>query len=409
VTASRRIGDVSWSWCFLTRRSSIALWIACIIAPASHAQTRSATTLKVVGDSVCAPYSLHLRRIGSLSNSTGQPIKLGMPRSAIRLPNGRIVVSYYSPQFVPIEFDSVGTMRHPGLPTDASFSGLTYVLQGAGDSLEVHDEGTGRVTVLDSAYRAGRSFALDIPMLHDVVRTPSGAFAAAALIPTAEEAGYPLHTYTASGVQTRSFGTDFALLDPRSSGALRRELSASTGSRFWAAHALEYEIELFDTTGTRRLLLVRDSSDSPLRHSPVDRVVDFAPRPTVTAIREDVEGRLWVILHVAAPDWYEAGHYARRVVDDTVLVIPKFVDRLYQTVIEVIDPRDGKLIASRQFPLALVSFLDGHLALGLRQHRDGKWETDLLQLSLQAKSERLNIPTGRRDGTCKRRIAGQTL
>ena len=385
-----------------------ALWIACIVADASLAQSSTAAAVEVHGDSSCVSLMLSVRRVGTLMDRASRPVTLGMPRSATRSSGGNIVVSYYSRQFVPAVFDSLGRMQHETLPTDAVFSGMTYVLRGAGDSLEVHDEGTGRVTVLDAAYRVRRSFAMDIPMLHDVVRTPSGAFAAAALVPTAEQAGYPLHSFAASGELIRSFGADVALLDPGNRGALRRELAPSTGSRFWAAHAAEYEVELFDTTGARLFRLVRDSAQSPLRHRVADSVVDFAPRPAVTGVREDAEGRLWVLMQVPAPNWREAGRYSKRAVDDTVLVVPQYVDRLFQTVVEVIEPKSGRLVASRQFPSALVSFVDEHSVLGLRQRVDGKWETDIWRLSLRGSGWRPSAATGRRGRKCTARFAGPT-
>ena len=93
----------------------------------------------------------------------------------------------------------------------------------------------------------------------------------------------------------------------------------------------------------------------------------------------DSTGLLWVAIHVADDRWREAmsvvrGMYGRRTtgVGDPV----KYVD----TIIEVIDPRDNRLVTTQRFDEQLRFVGESGYAYGYRLDEDGVPYIDLYRL-----------------------------
>jgi hypothetical protein len=113
--------------------------------------------------------------------------------------------------------------------------------------------------------------------------------------------------------------------------------------------ATQYEIEYWDTTGVQRQRIVRDVEW--FRPWTGSRSGQFATKPLGLCIEEDATGRLWVLINTNP------------------------------ATIEVIDPRSGQLLASRNLNL-----ITPHIAGGIFAHArdlpDGTPVLDVYRLEL---------------------------
>ena len=116
-----------------------------------------------------------------------------------------------------------------------------------------------------------------------------------------------------------------------------RTVSYSGGSRVWVGPLGEYRLESWDTTGVHLQTLIR----SPSWFQPWDRrsarqPFGEKPNPILLSVHEDARGKLWAISRVPDRNWkpgFEEPAY----------------EHIYDTVLEVIDPVSGDLLASQRF------------------------------------------------------------
>jgi hypothetical protein len=173
-------------------------------------------------------------------------------------------------------------------------------------------------------------------------------------VATRDAAGHPLHVYDADGVWLRSFGFDEPVLRPDLRSRLHRQLAASGASTFWAAWMNAYRIEEWDTEGRLVRVLVGDRSwFEPWEVRPGPRSRDIPPSPSVRDISVDSEGLLWVLFTVPAANWADA--LSDEVdVDGSALLLPGRPYR--ESILEVIDPLAGHVLARRRIPAGGLSF-----------------------------------------------------
>ncbi len=149
----------------------------------------------------------------------------------------------------------------------------------------------------------------------------------------------------------------------------QRYVAAARGGRVWAAHHIQYVIELWDTAGHRLLELVRHAASFPPQTTQRRMTPSTPEYPTIRAIREDEQGRLWVLIRMNSPDFQrylgepvgspEGGYYP---ITD--------IDRVFMTRIEVIDVQSGRVYASGDAPGILLGFL-GDDIIGYREDDRG--------------------------------------
>ncbi len=183
-----------------------------------------------------------------------------------------------------------------------------------------------------------------------------------------ENAALPLHVVGADGMLLRSFGTE----DIFGGGTSERTLAPRLdGQWFWLSESGQYRLERSDTLGrvsrvvtvatpwwyvfnsTAEVQAFFDSLPAPdeipsgaekrprrLRYRPPFRIASVVP---------DAAGKLWVAHHTHVDNWevLEA-EYDRSSSD--VRLADEMNGRMYRTVLDVIDPEQGVLIARRIIP-----------------------------------------------------------
>lgn len=178
-----------------------------------------------------------------------------------------------------------------------------------------------------------------------------------------ELAGIPLHVFGHEGTHLGSFGDDGQGYRFDRDAPMLRLLAGAGPSRIWAAHAGEYRIERWALDGRRDSDFRRevDWFSSPnLRGVYADP--DTPPEPWVAGVQQDLLGRLWIAVHVADEEWYE-GVSTEQNAEGSYFPLP---DRagFQDTMIEVIDPAAGRVLASTRFEYPVATFVDAsHFAV----------------------------------------------
>ena len=222
------------------------------------------------------------------------------------------------------------------------FLRLHTLIPGPGDTLFAPDLGQGRI----SMFGPDRTLAGTFPMpfvLPDLVM-PDGSFLVAAPIRRSETIGYPLHVVDREGRVVRSFGTDEPQYRPDSNHILTRIVAPGRDGTVWAMAPARYLLERWDPSTGERLQSTRIPSDW-FRES-IEPYTDetVRPPPRVAGLWEDEDGLVWIIVQDADPDWEPSPR-----ANEHRPIERQERNRLYDWVIEVVDPDSGRVLASRRF------------------------------------------------------------
>lgn len=225
------------------------------------------------------------------------------------------------------------------------------------DSVFVYDNVHARETLytFDGTYHRSRRM---VPNLWRAVPFAGGRTVVNAYDPAAARAGAPLHVVVEGRIVT-AFPPPERPFDGADRPLLRRALAAESDSTLWMARRTEYGIELWSITGAPILRLERDV-DWFVPHEDRGAILpDAAPRPRVWDLHRSPEGLLWVLLHVADERWQDQFDPAR----PADMSFTGHFHEYRNSIVEVIDPEDGRLVASREFDLYFSGFTSaGHLA-----------------------------------------------
>jgi len=209
-----------------------------------------------------------------------------------------------------------------------------------------------------SADSVARSI-LRFPIPYDVVDAGAGRTVQSLNVPTTERAGYPLHVVEHSGELALAFGSSDPVFRITDATGLLRSLAASADGSVWAGHFRPYRIERWGTDG--ELLETIDRSPSWFTEP-----TDDGLGPWVHSIREDAQGRLWVVSTIPRNSWH---------IRDGGTPNDHF-----DTVVDVLDPASGAFVATGRFSQALSRWAGEHL-YSFRV-RDGGFVVDVWQVQL---------------------------
>lgn len=246
------------------------------------------------------------------------------------------------------------------------FKSIREVFAGAGDTLYVFDAGTGRLTVLNPDWSVARMSRLpyDIRQAH---RLYDGTFAIAAVVPTPDRFGLPLHIASEEELLF-SFGEGGSWTTAEQSGMrlLERVLAPSRLGGFWSLPGNTYVLSRWNASGE-----VLDRHD--LNERWFTEFSDFPgvsqdrpPRPWLQDVWEDPSQRVWVLARVPAENWKDfleppVGREGR-----TITPVSDWV-QVYDGVIEAIDGFRGTPLASARIGEAPLAFLgSGRFAVPAR-------------------------------------------
>ncbi len=310
----------------------------------------------------CARCRIVSRVVATLGGASDSAGLAGLPQSVFADRLGRYWV--LPGAGVPMVFDSAGRFAQTvgtrgGGPGEFNWPFDAVSLPG--DSVLILDRAGPRAVVVGPGLRPARSIRLTWPLGPAVALAWPGTMLANGNVGTPDGAGWPLHRVAMLGPDAHvaaSFGSGKGLLRPGRYSELAMRLAPSRDGRVWAAYVQAYRLELWSGDGNRPTILERRPDwFSPEAGSEAGNP-NTPPPSSIAAIQEGSDGLLWVFVRVAARGWRSAWHNvpegAREVGARQIAV-----ENLFATVIEVIDPARGRVVARTRLEQMVLSALPG--------------------------------------------------
>jgi len=363
MTACIRLGKSWLAFCF----ASSCFWML-------PAALQSQDTLIVTDPPSCASCQVVANRLAILNGGAPLP---GTPLGAAVDAHGHVVLSVGGPIRNPMIFDSAGIL-------------IGHLEPAAGDSFEIppalfacqegglcaHDARASRLYVFEGHLASGWS-RMRAPFAREIVELPRGGFVLAADYPRPSSVGLPLHRFDAEGVLRASFGARDSLYFVGQRRDLSRRVTLGRDSTIWSVNTADFTLEQWSPEGRPVRVLKRDPSW--FAHG-----VALRPRETppsfVADIATDVNGLLWVTAMRAARQWQSVS-WQRLAAPDTVWV-PGAIDSLYESVIELIDPRSGSIMGTVSVDASLIFFATAGLAIQTWTCQPGRYCAALWRVTL---------------------------
>jgi hypothetical protein len=240
------------------------------------------------------------------------------------------------------------------------------------DTLYVFDYNLARMSVFSPSNDAFvRSTPIPRAQPFEGVRLSNHEWIFAAMIFSPERAGLPLQ-YVRDGDIIRSFGAQNPSLIPGNDQASVRHLAPAGPAAVWASLEDRYQLELWNGSGSLSRVLIRDAEWFPRPARDPSTASLRRPDPLVRRVATRSDSSLVVLALVADARWQPAPE----------LALFANARRAYDSVIEIISPRDGKLVASTRSDEFVAGFLRGsEFAYSIRFQDDilmiDVWRLDL--------------------------------
>ena len=339
----------------------------------------------VPSDLSCPKCRIEVRKIVTFGDADGPGAIASRPYSISRDSKGRYYVvtpdTYNEP---PLVFDAEGRfVQRIGREGDGpgEYRMPSVILVSARDSVYILDQ-AGRLTVLSPSFELVTSTLLTFSPMSGV-RMDDGSFVVNANIGDTDRLGIPLHHIDADGAVLASFGDDGSVLRPGELHSLLRWLAVGHGGGVWAVpFSNKYVIELWNPAGDRVAELVRQAE----WFRPYDRYwlpsLKDRPAPRIMGVWEDGDGNVWTIVHVGDRRWKRG--LAKGIPAEGQMMYPiEDEQRVYDTIVEVIDPSTGRVVASRRFDETFDVVVEPNLVAGYREADDGRPYVEIWQVHLR--------------------------
>jgi hypothetical protein len=311
----------------------------------------------------CGGCSLSIAPSTVIYDRTGDAGLAGHPHSIARASTGDIFLA--SSQFEPMRFRATGefiaTVGRRG--EGPGEYGAVRAVSIAGDTLFTYDSRLNRRSMwtLDGRYISAD--AIPPVLFGNFVVLNDGSYVISAPLRRPESIGFPFHRFDSRGNWRESFGPEVTVQDG-DTRRLTRLLSPASNETFWASHRYEYTLEHFTAHGEAVATISRKPAwfPGPSDIRPVS--LDAPPLPNVRSIRVDEQGLIWVLVTVADNNWRE------RLTESEAGDIFDY-DGVFDSIIEVFDPRGWRLMASERFDPYFMGFIDDRHVAAYREDAFG--------------------------------------
>lgn len=334
------------------------------LAPSAMAQERLENT---VTDARCGTCVFTIREVATLGSDSGPGILANAPRSIVRDVANRYWVAVYAQNEPAQIYDTSGRWIRAegrGGRGPREYLGQLTLLRSLRDTIYIIDEGNRRVSVFTPTGTFARAYRFE-SSVRDAVVAADGTVILHANRPTPEAAGLPFHVIAGEpGHVARSFGARVPVLRADRARSIDREIApARCGfdcSEIWSARPTRYEIERWDyRTGELKASVSRrpDWFEPHWEPEIVPAHPDRTPPAYIRAISEDPSGRLWVYLLAPDPEWRRALG-SPQVQRGTMHYPVEDWDAYYDTMVEVLWPETGEVIAGARIDRVLPIVID---------------------------------------------------
>lgn len=325
------------------RRRLVAVALVALSVPAGAVEAQSVRDLVIASTPSCDTCRIVLHEVAVLG--MGAQLLDAFSQAVARDSRGRFILPAVGMSTIVI-YDSTGrelvvfgrSGRGPG-----EYEGIVGINAGRGDSLYIWDSSR-RLTIVAPSGQHVRSVE-PAPQLQHGVLLPDGGYV------VEQRRGY-LARFDAAGaaVSQRAVAPNAVDTATRCRDCNRRNLrSARTAGQVWAFLRNRYYIERVDLGGAVLSRLTRRAEWFP----PLERDNrDDGTEARFSSLYEDASGLLWIF--VSVPENRAGANQPDRAVPT-----PADYERRWATMVEVIDPRTGALLASRRFPQMLGAIAGG--------------------------------------------------
>ena len=367
-----------------TRFSGLAFLIAALTSVSADVRAQQRSVVR--GPPSCSQCQIRLDHSvtldGNRSSAVGEPLTLA------RMSDGRILLNTMAGEPSIAVFDSTGAFvrrigRRGGGPGEFITIGRFRVT--GKDTLRIFDISASRMTVLTSSFAPVETRQVDVTRTGDLEILADGRIVTAQIAGS----GLPLHVIGKDGKMERSFGAENPKYRREDAHLLWRSIAPAGNDRVWAAPVTKYVLELWTFSGQKIRELERNVSwFKPQKQSGLNRDKPNAPpNPSLVDLRMDSAGKLWVIVHVADEKWTSGLGTVRGMYNQQVRGIAD-TNNYWDSIIEVIDPVTGTLVASQRFDQALKWISESAYASTYRQSPEGVPFVDVFRVSLVTNSAR---------------------
>ena len=346
----------------ITRGAVVAAVTGALVTGLAAFALQAPRRVEISSAPACGGCSIELTRVATL----GQPddsLLLGPQSLDVATDGGGRFVAVASTHDRLLVFDSTGALvrsvgRHGQGPGE--FTVIQGVRSATGDSVYVAARGL-PTRVLTPNLEAARAIqtrsGLDTP---DVFRR--AAFLRSGDIVAQSDPG-TAQVLRGDGSVVRTLTMPTGTRAEACTQCERRWFSASAEpGRFWTTVSNRFEIDQFDVQGRHHVRLMRRADwfrpwreDAPFED----------PNARVGAMRESADGLLWIAVYVPDP-----ARTPMTAEDSLRSISHLMVDRQNDVVLEVIDPRSGRLLASRRLP-GTIGFIGRDLLFTSGEDPDG--------------------------------------
>jgi hypothetical protein len=283
-------------------------------------------------------------RIGTLDS----PLPSEAPAEVVADGRGRYWIFEWNTP--PLVFDSRGNLLHEFKrgqgPNEFGYASGAVLLPG--DSVAILDPDNRRLAIFSPDFSSTRSLPLTTGISRlRILRWPDQVIGNRSTTGPEQPSAPPIHLLTLAGNQletVRTFGTArTGLTGFAAATSGLRGLSSVRNGLIWEAEHTRYNLYQWGVDGTLRDSLQRRpawfsvESGLGIRRS--------APEPRVQAVDWDAQGLVWVFLSQPTGISFAAAMPKRPAGASEVRTDQIAFEKLYRTVIEVIDPNAGRVVA----------------------------------------------------------------
>jgi hypothetical protein len=359
---------------------AVGLFAAVGYAPPALGQARST---EVPAPATCGACVIGLRPVVTLN--TGDSVIASIPSDVFVARNGTIYVAEFGelPRIFSPDGRFIGELGVRG-SGPGEFTGTVGFSRIPGDSLLVQLD-DGRAVVVDPGNTPRRQVVLP-GVLHPIrVLDWPRRLVATGFLGSPQSAGYQLHildvTKSPASVIS-SFGWERGRMRAHSGSELAQHLSVPRGGKIWAADPLEYRLGQWSIAGDSLLQLRRSPTWFTGRSRPWIGNPTTPPPPTVVGFAEDGDGLLWTYIRIPRRNWKEGWPPITR---ETREVSSSSIDRekLFQILVEVIDPRNGRVVVRQNLLPFVTHVLENGDIVSFSSGSDGSPVLSILRPTLR--------------------------
>jgi hypothetical protein len=167
--------------------------------------------------------------------------------------------------------------------------------------------------------------------------------------------GIPLHLLDSSGRIARSFGTTNERVDLEDPFARFRIIGAGSNGTIWSGRLNSYTLERYDTTGRKVASVSRDVDWFKAWTLPARGYIGVTRQNAELSALFERNDTLWVFVRVNEANWRPMPPVPFRGNKDMPWTPDSYMEKLFDTMVEVIHVPTRQLLATQQLPQHVIS------------------------------------------------------